>query len=157
MDGISFEPVTPENLHAYRRFEDLFSAELSKFQSRIYPRESPAKLCWDYIKLNGDTLGAVWLEKAREEDRFAVLGIFISESGLRGRGIGRRAICRYISANARSMGVDSVRLNVRKENARAVRCYLSCGFSVTGEFVTQNGFPALQMEKTLRTEVEECS
>ena len=160
---VRFEPVTPENIGRYSVFDGMFG-ELSSYQSRIYPvnREEYISLrncgllCWDYIISDGVTAGAVWLEKASPEDRFAVLGIFLADATLRGKGLGRRAICAYISRNAEKLNIDRVVLNVRKANSRAVRCYLACGFTVTGEYVTQKGIPAMKMEKKLCSEVELC-
>ena len=160
---VRFEPVTPEHIGRYSVFDGMLG-ELSSYQSRIYPgnREEYISLincgllCWDYIISDGVTAGAVWLEKASPEDRFAVLGIFLADDGFRGKGLGRLAICAYISRNAEKLNIDRVMLNVRKANSRAVRCYLSCGFTVTGENVTQKGIPALKMEKLLSAEVGSC-
>jgi ribosomal-protein-alanine N-acetyltransferase len=50
----------------------------------------------------------------------------------RGQGIGR-VLMNTVSAWARDLGAEEVRLEVRASNARALRLYERCGFIVAGK------------------------
>lgn len=87
---IKLVKINDANRQEYERLERLYGADLSQYQSRIYPNEEKL-LEWYYIVLDGRNIGSVWLE-ADENPHCAWLGIFIGENGCRGRGIGREVI-----------------------------------------------------------------
>jgi ribosomal protein S18 acetylase RimI-like enzyme len=58
----------------------------------------------------------------------AVLGILLGDQSIFGRGIGRRAIELAMEQLKCVVAVARITLNVRTSNARAISCYLRCGF-----------------------------
>jgi ribosomal protein S18 acetylase RimI-like enzyme len=111
--------------------------------SRYMSRSSPKypQVAQYVILVDGEPVGTVWLEKENEGDQEAVLGILIGREDKLGQGIGRTAIRLAIKQAEPSLGFRSVRLNVRKNNPRAVSCYRRCGFEVIaeGEGANQHG------------------
>ena len=149
--------ITIKNIHWYCRFEKTFEDDLKNFQSRIYPHHSDffvplteqKMLRWSYIMYNGNPIGAIWLEKDHPSLRTASMGIFIAEKELRCKGIGRKAIERFIQNSKKELNLKEITLNVRKENIRAIRCYEKCGFSTEREYEKSYGVKALKMVKIL--------
>ena len=88
---------------------------------------------WFVIVAGGTDVGAVWIDRRRRHPHQGVLGIVIGHTERLGRGIGRQAVMQALFRARGILGIHSVRLTVRQSNARAVRCYLKCGFSVTGK------------------------
>lgn len=140
--------INSDNFANYQLFDSFDN--LSEFQSRIYPNEDSEIVNWYYIKVDGNFIGSVWLEKQSHE-LFAVLGIFIAKEEYRGKGIGKQAIKAIISAHAKDMKVDEIRLNVREKNARAIRCYTDCGFVETQRYKNETGISAISMCCLLKT------
>ena len=140
---IKLEEINQTNKHFYKNFETAFVENLSQYQSRIYPDKAAEKLLWYYIKSNGEYIGSIWLEK-EENQAYAVLGIFIADEKYRNQGLGAEAI-RLILDKAVLINVDEVRLNVRKNNARAINCYRKIGFVETEEYKTAKGIAAIKM------------
>jgi ribosomal protein S18 acetylase RimI-like enzyme len=69
----------------------------------------------------------VWFESGITPDE-AVLGILLGDQGIFGRGIGRRAIELAVDRLKCVVAINRITLNVRITNARAISCYLRCGF-----------------------------
>ncbi len=154
---LDFVDITKDNVHWYCRFQKDFENELSHFMSRIYPLNSDffvplteqGMLKWSYLFYGGKIIGAIWLEKEHSCLRTAKLGIFIADKEMRSRGIGQRAIDRYIRDNKKSLNLTEVTLNVRKENIRAISCYKKCGFVCEQEYEKANGIKVMEMVKKL--------
>lgn len=121
------ERVSNENLSHYNEYEKAFETDLKQYQSRIYPSEHAGGLRWYHIQTDENYIGAVWLEKKNDED-FAVLGIFIADEFYRNKGIGKSAIEKIIKTDLQYMHTNKILLRVREENERAIRCYKSVGF-----------------------------
>lgn len=143
---IKLVKINDANRQEYERLERLYSADLSQYQSRIYPNEEKL-LEWYYIVLDGRNIGSVWLE-ADENPHCAWLGIFIGENGCRGRGIGREVIGRLIVQEAKKRQLTKLYLHVREENLRAIRCYKAAGFQETDRY-EKDGIRAITMMKTI--------
>lgn len=113
--------------------------QAAQYMSRFEPNR-PVR-AWYVIQVAGRPVGTVWLEKESPDDPQAILGILIGRSDCLGRGIGRAAIDLAIAAAQPELHFSSVRLNVRRGNARAVACYRRCGFEITreGEGRNQHG------------------
>ena len=94
-------------------------------------------------------IGAVWLEKEHSSLRTAKLGIFIADKEMRNKGIGTKAITRYINENRKAMKLTEVTLNVRAENIRAIRCYEKCGFVCEQRYEKADGRKVMSMIKSL--------
>jgi len=117
----------------------LNDTDLTDYLSRFFPNNSSiadydtSKVCWFIIEEDTSCIGSVWLERDPEETDTMILGIFISGAHNRGRGIGSYVIKEAIRISKQRMSFSYVRLNVRKSNLRAIRCYEKCGFRICGE------------------------
>jgi len=115
------------------------NSELAGYLSRLYPYNSSvgdygaSRVCWFIIEEDACAIGSVWLEKVIEEPDSMILGIFLSGEQYRGKGIGRAAIQEAIRISNQRIAFRNVRLNVRKSNLRAIKCYEKCGFKISGE------------------------
>ena len=113
--------------------------DLTDYLSRFCPYNSSvanydtSKVCWFIIEEDTNCIGSIWLERDAQEPDTVILGIFISGKNSRGRGIGSYAIREAIRISKQRMPFRYVRLNVRRNNLRAIRCYEKCGFKVCGE------------------------
>lgn len=141
---IDFEAVNDTNKWHYKDFEAAFSADLYKFQSRIYPSENAYGLIWYYIKQDGKYIGSVWLEKIHASDDYATLGIFIAYDKYRNKGLGVQAIKAIIS-QAEPPDIKEIRLHVRENNHRAIACYHKIGFTDTRRLKKANGISVIEM------------
>lgn len=130
------ERVCNENLSHYNEYEKAFETDLKQYQSRIYPSENSKILCWYHIKADGKYIGAIWLEKNDED--FAVLGIFIADEFYRNKSIGKSAIEQIIKTDLQYMHTNKILLRVREENERAISCYKSVGFEENQRYIKGN-------------------
>lgn len=154
---VALLPVNRGNLEWYAAFEEVYDDCLKEFMSRIRPNHSEnfealaagGLLLWDYILVGGKPVGSVWLEKESSEAKTAVLGILIAEESCRGKHAGEEVVRLICKDGADVLGVDSVELNVRPRNVRAIRCYRKCGFEETERFVKPNGVAVVHMKKDL--------
>lgn len=152
-----FVDINKDNIHWYCRFEKNFQEDLKNFQSRIYPNNSDffaplmekGMLKWSYLFYGGKIIGAIWLEKEHPCVPVAKLGIFIADKEMRNKGIGEKAINRYIQNNKKPLNLSEVTLNVRKENIRAIKCYEKCGFVCEQQYEKANGVKVIRMVKSL--------
>ena len=154
---IRFVPVEETNVERYQLFERDYEASLKPYQSRIRPKRwetfrslyDKKMLAWSYLVWEKRLIGSVWLEKDREEERTAPLGIFIVDEKMRGHGLGREAILRFIDRWRGRLGVDEIRLHVRADNPRAIACYKACGFTEQRRFVNRDRVRVIVMSRTL--------
>ena len=154
---VALLPVNRGNLEWYAAFEEVSNDCLKEYMSRIRPNHSEnfealaadGLLLWDYILVDGKPVGSVWLEKESSEAKTAVLGILIAEESCRGKHTGEEAVRLVCKDGADVLCVDSVELNVRPRNVRAIRCYEKCGFEETERFVKPNGVAVIHMKKEL--------
>ncbi|MBR5521060.1 MAG: GNAT family N-acetyltransferase [Oscillospiraceae bacterium] len=150
---LDFVEINKDNIHWYCKFENIFEKELRIFQSRIYPHNSDffvplteyGALKWSYMFYGGKIIGAIWLEKEHTCLRTAQLGIFIADKEMRNKGIGTKAIIRFICENKKAMKLTEVTLNVRTDNIRAIRCYEKCGFECEQKFKKADGTKVMKM------------
>lgn len=131
------EQICKNNLSYYSQYENAFENDLKQYQSRIYPDENAEKLRWYHIKSDNKYVGAIWLEK-NFQDPFAVLGIFITNTDCRSKGIGTSAIQQIIRNDLKLMGTNQVLLRVREENPRAIACYKKVGFEEKHRYCKNN-------------------
>jgi RimJ/RimL family protein N-acetyltransferase len=111
------------------------------FMSRYRPRNlavtahSPEQgILWFVIRFSGRDIGTVWLEGDVASDQ-AILGIFLGEESLLGRGIGQKAINLALEYAEKLGRLRTILLNVRENNTRAIACYKKCGFNVVASGV----------------------
>lgn len=98
-----------------------------QYMSRYLP-EPTQVVAWHIIVVDGVDAGTVWLERRRAQRDAVFLGILIGLSGLFGKGVGELAIRAVIAEVRASHQKLAIRLNVRSNNARAIACYVKCGF-----------------------------
>ncbi len=140
---IDIEIIDESNKYRYKKFEEVFNSDLSKYQSRIYPNFQAEKIKWYYIKYNNEYIGSIWLEKPYECN-YADLGIFIAYDKYRNKGIGMHVI-KQILEKTNDLYIEEVRLRVRKNNERAKKCYHKIGFVDSKEFAKDNGITVIEM------------
>ena len=140
--------INETNKIEYKQFEK--DTDLYDYQTRIYPDKTCDIVLWYYINEDDKDIGSVWLEIKHRTDKEAKLGIFIVDPMYRGLGIGRKAIDDIIRLNALKYGLALIRLNVRENNIRAQRAYLSCGFVEKDRYVKENGVAVVAMERDLK-------
>lgn len=154
---VELHAVDRENLKWYDAFDSAYEERLKKYMSRIRPDRfeqferltAAGLLIWNYIFLEKKPVGSVWLERESSEAKTAKLGIFIEQESFRGRHLGEEAILLACESGQRAFGIDSVELNVRPTNVRAIRCYRKCGFEEINRFVKPNGVKVIRMRKKL--------
>jgi RimJ/RimL family protein N-acetyltransferase len=133
--SISLQPVSPEDLATIDRWASVIG---SAFISRTRPKaevadqHDPASgLFWYLVIEDGREVGTVWIERLPGESG-AVLGAFLGSPSDFGRGIGKAALRIAISEFRQAFPHESISLNVRQSNERALGCYRSVGFEITG-------------------------
>lgn len=134
--SISLQPVSSDDLATIDRWaSDIGSRE---FMSRTRPiadladhHDPSSGLFWYLVIRDSREVGTVWIEHLSGEGR-AVLGVFLASASDFGHGIGSAAIRLAIAQFHQAFPGDSICLNVRQSNVRALECYRSLGFVITG-------------------------
>jgi len=124
-----FYLIEANNGHIHLILEEAKLNNASEYMSRFCPSEPKDTLFWKMIAILDEIVGTVWLEKTTVE-REARLGILIWNSLYQSKGIGRAVIEKVI---VEVKNIDTIVLNVRRSNERAIRCYKSVGFMVEHE------------------------
>jgi diamine N-acetyltransferase len=83
------------------------------------------------LKSNGQYLGNVQLIDVKSKN--AELHLFIGNPSFWGKGIGRQATALILNYGFTYLGLDSIRLDVHKDNYPAIALYNKLGFFVNGE------------------------
>jgi RimJ/RimL family protein N-acetyltransferase len=120
------------------------TAGLDRYASRLRPRDPMAcrhdpehGLLW-YVIVEGQAeVGTVWLEPG-EAPGERLLGVYLGDPALFGRGIGAAAIGLALDDCRARGGAEVVTLHVRRENGRAIACYAKLGFTITAEGVKES-------------------
>jgi len=105
---------------------------------------------WFIIVHAGVEVGTIWLEREKVSAKEATLGILIGAPERFGNGIGRSAILEILEEGKGTWGLQTVSLNVRQNNTRAIRCYQACQFAIVGQGVKGLGeqvIPYYTMER----------
>jgi RimJ/RimL family protein N-acetyltransferase len=112
----------------------------AKYLSRYKPKNFDGKqtikaeeYAWYIAQVNEIDCGMVFLEKENLSDDIATLGIMIGQQEYWGKGIGKDTISLIIKRSQGILSFNKVRLNVKKTNTRALRCYTNYGFCISGE------------------------
>ncbi|MBQ7668317.1 MAG: GNAT family N-acetyltransferase [Clostridia bacterium] len=77
----------------------------------------------------GKIIGHLTLEKI---EGIVKLGFVIIDSNMRGKGLGKKLVKGAVTYAKEELGAKSVILRVFMNNERALNCYKSAGFNVTG-------------------------
>jgi RimJ/RimL family protein N-acetyltransferase len=131
---VALRPVQPEDVPAIERWARFAAAHMSR--TRPYAegtdRHAPDDgLYWYVIADHGRDVGTVWVELPSGASE-AVLGVFLAEPSLLGRGIGTAAVELALAEFRRAHPRLPVALRVRRSNARAIACYRRVGFTLAG-------------------------
>jgi RimJ/RimL family protein N-acetyltransferase len=144
--AISLRPVSPEDLATIDRWaSDIGSSAPSRTRpiAEGADQHDPASgLFWYLVIEDGREVGTVWIERLPGESG-ARLGVFLGSPSDFGRGIGKAALRLAISEFRQVLPNESILLNVRQSNVRALGCYRSVGFEIigTGSKMASTGDP----------------
>lgn len=108
--------ISDDNIADYKKFEQLYSENLSMYLSRIYPDKKSIEK-WCYINVNDENIGSIWLEKVSENT--LKLGVFIADEKYRNKGYGTFSIKEMLNF-AKHSKYEIVTLNVRITNHMAL-------------------------------------
>ena len=133
--------ISDDNIADYKKFEQLYSENLSMYLSRIYPDKKSIKK-WCYINVNDENIGSIWLEKVSENT--LKLGVFIADEKYRNKGYGTFSIKEMLNF-AQHSKYEIVTLNVRITNHMAINTYQNLGFRKTNQYVKNNGIEVISM------------
>lgn len=133
--------IFDDNIADYKKFEQLYSENLSMYLSRIYPDKKSIEK-WCYINVNDENIGSIWLEKVSENT--LKLGVFIADEKYRNKGYGTFSIKEMLNF-AKHSKYEIVTLNVRITNHMAINTYQNLGFRKTNQYVKNNGIEVISM------------
>lgn len=133
--------IFDDNIADYKKFEQLYSENLSMYLSRIYPDKKSIEK-WCYINVNDENIGNIWLEKVSENT--LKLGVFIADEKYRNKGYGTFSIKEMLNF-AKHSKYEIVTLNVRITNHMAINTYQNLGFRKTNQYVKNNGIEVISM------------
>ena len=133
--------ISDDNIADYKKFEQLYSENLSMYLSRIYPDKKSIEK-WCYINVNDENIGSIWLEKVSENT--LKLGVFIADEKYRNKGYGTFSIKEMLNF-ANHSKYEIVTLNVRITNHMAINTYQNLGFRKTNQYVKNNGIEVISM------------
>lgn len=133
--------ISDDNIADYKKFEQLYSENLSMYLSRIYPDKKSIEK-WCYINVNDENIGSIWLEKVSENT--LKLGVFIADEKYRNKGYGTFSIKEMLNF-AKHSKYEIVTLNVRITNHIAINTYQNLGFRKTNQYVKNNGIEVISM------------
>mgnify|MGYP000153390449 FL=1 len=133
--------ISDDNIADYKKFEQLYSENLSMYLSRIYPDKKSIEK-WCYINVNDENIGSIWLEKVSENT--LKLGVFIADEKYRNKGYGTFSIKKMLNF-AKHSKYEIVTLNVRITNHMAINTYQNLGFRKTNQYVKNNGIEVISM------------
>lgn len=133
--------ISDDNIADYKKFEQLYSENLSMYLSRIYPDKKSIEK-WCYINVNDENIGSIWLEKVSKNT--LKLGVFIADEKYRNKGYGTFSIKEMLNF-AKHSKYEIVTLNVRITNHMAINTYQNLGFRKTNQYVKNNGIEVISM------------
>ena len=133
--------ISDDNIADYKKFEQLYSENLSMYLSRIYPDKKSIEK-WCYINVNDENIGSIWLEKVSENT--LKLGVFIADEKYRNKGYGTFSIKEMLNF-AKHSKYEIVTLYVRITNHMAINTYQNLGFRKTNQYVKNNGIEVISM------------
>jgi RimJ/RimL family protein N-acetyltransferase len=84
------------------------------------------------VEVEGRLLGEIRLDNVDRHDRRASLAIGLFDPALLGRGYGSEAVRLVLAYAFTELALHRVSARVLADNARAIRCYEKCGFTIEG-------------------------
>lgn len=92
-------------------------------------------------------IGTIEIITREEESEVALIGRFLLNPELTGKGLGTKALNAFINFCKTEYSIRKIRLSVFDFNIAAFKCYKKCGFSETETVMRPNGWKAICMEK----------
>lgn len=106
--------------------------DFSIYQTHLFPQgfteENTGKYLLFIIEAGLQPVGAIWLEEIDFSTKTASLGLLIGDPGCWNKRIGSTVIRMVVGDAFGNLGLESINLNVRETNHRAIRCYEKVGF-----------------------------
>lgn len=128
--NIQLRSFSENDLILWEKWNEL--VDFSIYQTHLFPQgfdaENTGKYLLFIIEVELQPIGAIWLEEINFSAKTAWLGLFIGDPGYWNKGIGSTVIKTVIGDAFSNLGLESVYLNVRETNHRAIRCYEKTGF-----------------------------
>ncbi len=92
-------------------------------------------------------IGTIEIITREEESEVALIGRFLLNPELTGKGLGTKALNAFINFCKTEYSIRKIRLSVFDFNIAAFKCYKKCGFSEIETVMRPNGWKAICMEK----------
>ena len=92
-------------------------------------------------------IGTIEIITREEESEVALIGRFLLNPELTGKGLGTKALNAFINFCKTEYSIRKIRLFVFDFNISAFKCYKKCGFSEIETVMRPNGWKAIGMEK----------
>ena len=92
-------------------------------------------------------IGTIEIITREEESEVALIGRFLLNPELTGKGLGTKALNAFINFCKTEYSIRKIRLFVFDYNISAFKCYKKCGFSEIETVMRPNGWKAICMEK----------
>ena len=155
--NIHFRQVTQSDMNKFPVwYERIGGAELfsNLIPSTFVSFEESNDILWFIILDDNDEIGTIWFEREDPDKMSYVLGIYLNQIDLFGKGIGRKVIKSAMDSILSGKDVQELYLDVRRENIRAIRCYEKLGFKTIyeGEKITSSGKINFQRMQKLLTD-----
>jgi len=84
------------------------------------------------IMFNKKTIGAAWMESITQN--YATIGVYISLTSYRGKGIVSRVIEVLIDKAFKEIKLKKLYLIIRERNVNAIKCFKKYGFEITKQY-----------------------
>ena len=133
MMNIRFRSVAKEDLPKFVRWyqeiegHKLFSNYIpTTFSSFAVTNEQI--IVWYIILLDNKEIGTIWFEKKVSHSKEIDLGLYLNDTKLMGKGLGKIIIRKGVDGIRKQVGKIPICLDVRLTNNRAIRCYEALGF-----------------------------
>ena len=92
-------------------------------------------------------IGTIEIITREEESEVALIGRFLLNPELTGKGLGTQVLNAFIDFCKTEFSIRKIRLFVFDFNVAAFKCYKKCGFFETETVIRPNGWKAICMEK----------
>jgi RimJ/RimL family protein N-acetyltransferase len=93
-------------------------------------RSTPPPTIGFLIYWNSQPIGLTYFHSLNYDDKVSDWGIFIHDKELRGKGIGDKSLSFCLAYAQTTLALDTVFLDVKPDNTRALELYQRKGFSV---------------------------
>lgn len=139
-DTISLRPMSREDTEYIVEWRNSRSVQHNFRYREVFTSETHEKWIDDYIetgravqyiietRTNREPIGSVFFRDIDNNSEEAEFGIFIGETGFRGKGYGGEAVRLFTDFGFNKLGLKRIKLRVFEDNAAAVKSYRKAGF-----------------------------